>query len=225
MGKGLFITGTGTDIGKTYVTGLIVNTLRRAGYHAGYYKAAVSGAPTVSESDAGYVNRTAGIQESEALLLSYLYQIAVSPHLAAQIEGHPIEKDVIIAAWQKVSAAYSYVTMEGSGGIICPLRHDAKAVYYLENVIQWLHLPSLIIGDAGLGTINAVTLTAAYMKNRRLPVKGVILNRYTGSLMEKDNIHIIEELTNLPVLALVKPGDTCLDIDAQVLASLYEGEV
>ena len=53
MSKGLFITGTGTDIGKTYVTALLIKTLRQHGYDIGYYKAAISGAPTVAASDAG----------------------------------------------------------------------------------------------------------------------------------------------------------------------------
>ena len=104
MGKGLFITGTDTDIGKTYVTAVLVNTLRKAGYDVGYYKAAVSGAPSVAESDAGFVNRFADIGESEDLLLSYLYSHAVSPHLAAHLEGHPLEKDVI-------SVSYTHLTL------------------------------------------------------------------------------------------------------------------
>ena len=94
MSKGLFITGTGTDIGKTYVTALLIKTLRQHGYDIGYYKAAISGAPTVAASDAGYVNATAGIGEAPDLLLSYLYDHAVSPHLAALWEHKPIEKDV-----------------------------------------------------------------------------------------------------------------------------------
>ena len=57
MGKGLFITGTDTDVGKTYVTALLVKTLRQAGFDVGYYKAAISGAPTVAESAAVFVNR------------------------------------------------------------------------------------------------------------------------------------------------------------------------
>lgn len=85
MSKGLFITGTGTDIGKTYVTALLIKTLRQHGYDIGYYKAAISGALTVAASDAGYVNATAGIGEAPDLLLSYLYDHAVSPHLAAPL--------------------------------------------------------------------------------------------------------------------------------------------
>lgn len=222
VGKGIFITGTDTDIGKTYVTALLVKTLREAGYDAGYYKAAISGADSVAESDAGFVNRFAGIGESEDMLLSYLYKHAVSPHLAARMEGHPVEKEVILTGWARAAARYPYVTMEGSGGICCPIRHDEKAVYYLEDIVHWLHLPSLIVADAGLGTINHVVLTAFYMKARELPVKGVLLNNWKGGVMEEDNVKMIEEMTGLPVLAKIRRGDAVIDADPALLASLYE---
>ena len=72
MGKGLFVTGTGTDTGKTYIAALMVKKLYEAGYHAGYYKAALSGAASIEESDAGYVKRLAGIRQPDATLMSYL---------------------------------------------------------------------------------------------------------------------------------------------------------
>ena len=81
--KGLFVLGTGTDIGKTFITGLLVKTLRDGQYKAGYYKAAVSGAPSIAASDAGYVKKVAGIDVPDDDLLSYFYDHAVSPHLAA----------------------------------------------------------------------------------------------------------------------------------------------
>lgn len=222
MGKGLFITGTDTDVGKTYVTALLVKTLRKAGFDVGYYKAAISGAPTVAESDAGFVNRFAGINEPEDMILSYLYQNAVSPHLAARIEGNPVEKEVILKAWERVTKAYPYVTMEGSGGIMCPIRHDEKAVYYLEDIIQWLHLPVLVVANAGLGTINHVVTTCEYIKNRHIPVKGILLNHWTGGIMEEDNVKMIEEITGVKVLAKIRDGDSLLDVDAEKIISLYE---
>lgn len=222
MGKGLFITGTDTDVGKTYVTALLVKTLRKAGFDVGYYKAAISGAPTVAESDAGFVNRFAGINEPEDMILSYLYQNAVSPHLAARIEGNPVEKQVILKAWERVTKAYLYVTMEGSGGIMCPIRHDEKAVYYLEDIIQWLHLPVLVVANAGLGTINHVVTTCEYIKNRNIPVKGILLNHWKGGIMEEDNVKMIEEITGVKVLAKIRDGDSLLDIDAEEIISLYE---
>lgn len=222
MGKGLFITGTDTDVGKTYVTALLVKTLRKAGFDVGYYKAAISGAPTVAESDAGFVNRFAGINEPEDMILSYLYQNAVSPHLAARIEGNPVEKEVILKAWERVTKAYPYVTMEGSGGIMCPIRHDEKAVYYLEDIIQWLHLPVLVVAHAGLGTINHVVTTCEYIKNRHIPVKGILLNHWKGGIMEEDNVKMIEEITGVKVLAKIRDGDSLLDVDAERIISLYE---
>ena len=222
MGKGLFITGTDTDIGKTYVTALLVKTLRKVGFDVGYYKAAISGAPTVAESDAGFVNRFAGINEPEDMILSYLYKNAVSPHLAARIEGNPVEKEVILKAWERVTKAYPYVTMEGSGGIMCPIRHDEKAVYYLEDIIQWLHLPVLVVAHAGLGTINHVVTTCEYIKNRHIPVKGILLNHWKGGIMEEDNVKMIEEITGVKVLAKIRDGDSLLDIDAEEIISLYK---
>ncbi len=222
MGKGLFITGTDTDVGKTYVTALLVKTLRKTGFDVGYYKAAISGAPTVAESDAGFVNRFAGINEPEDMILSYLYQNAVSPHLAARIEGNPVEKEVILKAWERVTKAYPYVTMEGSGGIMCPIRHDEKAVYYLEDIIRWLHLPVLVVANAGLGTINHVVTTCEYIKKRHIPVKGILLNHWKGGIMEEDNVKMIEEITGVKVLAKIRDGDSLLDIDAGEIISLYE---
>ena len=222
MSKGIFITGTDTDIGKTYVTALLVKTMRQNGYDTGYYKAAISGAPTVAASDAGFVNEFARIHEPEDMLLSYLYQHAVSPHLAARLEGHPLEKDVILAAWKRVTEAYPYVTMEGSGGIVCPIRHDEKAVYYLEDIISWLHLPVLVIADAGLGTINHVVTTCEYITHRNIPIRGIILNNWKGGVMEEDNVKMIEEITGVPVIAKVAKGDEILHCDPKVLERLYQ---
>ncbi len=222
LSKGLFISATGTDIGKTYVTALIVKKLREAGLNAGYYKAALSGADCIKNSDAGFVNEFAKIGQDENTLLSYLYKNAVSPHLAAKIEGNPVEKDVVIQGYKTVQAKYDYVTVEGSGGIICPIRYDDKAQYFLEDIIKWLNLSVLLVADAGLGTINSVVLTKEYMQNHGLKLQGIILNNYTGTVMQKDNIKMIEAMTGQKVLALVKPDDTDIDIDLEVLRNLYE---
>lgn len=222
MSKGLFISATGTDVGKTYVTALIVKKLRRAGFNAGYYKAALSGADCIEDSDAGFVNKTAQIGQDEKSLLSYLYKNAVSPHLAAKLEGNPVEKNVVISDYKAVQEKYDYVTVEGSGGIVCPIRYDDKARYFLEDIIKWLKLPVLLVADAGLGTINSIVLTHEYMQNHGLKLQGIILNNYTGSIMQNDNIKMIEDMTGQKVLAKIAPNDTDIDIDIEILRSLYE---
>ena len=78
MAKGIFVTGTGTDVGKTYVTALIVKKLADAGIHAGYYKAALSGAESIEESDAGYVKKIAGITGRQQLTVISVSKCGVS---------------------------------------------------------------------------------------------------------------------------------------------------
>lgn len=222
MTKGLYIVGTDTDIGKTYVTALLIKTLRRGGYDVGYYKPAISGAKSVASSDAGYVNDVARIGESEDLLVSYVYERAVSPHLAAKIENRPIEKDVIMRDWSRVTDAYPYVTVEGSGGIVCPIRFDDEENWLLEDVISWFNLPVVVVARAGLGTINHVVTTCEYIQNRHIPIKGIILNDWKGGPMEEDNVTMIERLTGCPVIAKVAHGDDILHVEPSHLASLYD---
>ena len=111
--------------------------------------------------------------------------------------------------------------MEGSGGIVCPIDFDNSKLQ-LEDVIGELDLSSILIADAGLGTINGVVLTAEYMRARDLELKGIIFNNFhPGDVMEEDNIRMCEYYTGLPTLACVKPGDTALDMSADALAALY----
>lgn len=221
MLAGLFITATGTDCGKTYITALIVKKLRENGLEAGYYKAALSGADSIAESDAGYVNSFAGINQDEDTLVSYLYKTAVSPHLAARLEGNPVSLEKVKKDFSAVSEKYDYVTVEGSGGIVCPVRFDEHEKIFLEDIVRELGLGCLVVADAGLGTINAVVTTCEYMKNHGLNVKGIILNNWTGNIMQQDNRIMIETITGKRVIAVVKPGDTELDIDINTLVSVY----
>ena len=221
------ITGTGTDLGKTYIAGLIVKKLADAKQSAAYYKAAMSGNDRRADGslipgDALFVQKTAGISQPLEEMCPYVYEHAYSPHLASRIEGHPVQMDVVKAGYYKVCSAYDFVTMEGSGGILCPICFD-EAKIQLEDVIRELHLPSILIADAGLGTINSVVLTVEYMKAKNLPVKGIIYNHYHGNdVMEDDNIFMCEYMTGLPTLAKVKDGDTELAMDVQDLMALYE---
>ena len=227
MSKGLFITGTGTNLGKTYIAGLIVKKLADAKQSAAYYKAAMSGNDRRADGslipgDALFVQKTAGISQPLEEMCQYVYEHAYSPHLASRIEGHPVQMDVVKAGYYKVCSAYDFVTMEGSGGILCPICFD-EAKIQLEDVIKELHLPSILIADAGLGTINSVVLTVEYMKAKNLPVKGIIYNHYHGNdVMEDDNIFMCEYMTGLPTLAKVKDGDTELAMDVEELMALYE---
>ncbi len=227
MGKGIFITGTGTDVGKTYVTALIVKKLREAGKNAGYYKAAISGAEkaadgTLLPGDALYVNKVAGIGERLDRLVSYSYYEAVSPHLAARINGQPINFHKVRRDYEEALRKYDLLTVEGSGGIICPLRWDDEQHVIIDDLVCRLKLGAIVVADAGLGTINSAVLTLEHLYLRHIPCRGVVLNNWhPGNIMEEDNRRMIEELTGVKVIAVVEPGATELDIDPEYLVSLY----
>lgn len=227
MSKNLFITGTGTDIGKTYVTGLMLKKLLENKKSAAYYKAAMSGNIRCADGslipgDALFVKTISGIAQPLEEMCPYVYEAAVSPHLASGIEGNPVVLDKVLYDFDEVCKKHDYVTAEGSGGILCPLRFDEEKIQ-LEDFIHARGLSCLMVADAGLGTINSVVLTAEYMKAHHIPVKGMIFNHYEpGNILHEDNKFMCEAMTGLKVLACVKRGDTDLDLPFEVLEALYE---
>lgn len=227
MHKGLFITGTGTDVGKTYVTGLILKKLKDAGVNAGYYKAAMSGndrdlCGKLIPGDALHVKNISGIQQSLESMCPYIYEAAVSPHLASRMEGHPVKLETVVKGYEVLADTFDYMTMEGSGGILCPIDFDTQELW-LEDVIKALKLPCLVVADAGLGTINHVGLTIYYLRSKNIPVKGIILNHYEpDNFMHQDNLRMCEHRTGVPVIACVQKGDRNLNMDIEDLKALYE---
>lgn len=227
MSKKIFITGTGTDVGKTYVTGLIVKKMRESGRNTAYYKAAMSGNERRADGslipgDAMYVKNISGISQPVGEMCPYVYESAVAPHLASRLEGNPVKMEVVRKGFEEVCGKYDYVVMEGSGGILCPICFD-EAKIQLEDIVKDLGLSSLIVADAGLGTINSVVLTVEYMRARELPVKGIVFNHFhPGSVMEEDNLRMCEHMTGLPVVVCIEDEAEDLNIDAELLASLFE---
>jgi len=228
MSRNLFVTGTGTEIGKTYVAGLVVKMLHDAGMDVAYYKAAMSGNErrpdgTLIPGDALFVKEFAGISQSLESMCPYVYEHAVSPHLASRIEGNPVRMAVVEEKFQALSREHDYVVVEGSGGITCPIGYDEERIQ-LEDIVRSLQLPSVMVADAGLGTINGVVLTHAYMQQKGLPLKGILFNHFhEGDVMEEDNRRMCKEMTGLPVLACIAKGDKGITgLKAEELAALFE---
>jgi len=218
MSKGYFVTATGTDVGKTFITALLVKKWRDSGIDAGYYKAALSGAELRNgkwvAGDADYVKRIANLLDSQEQLVSYVYKEAVSPHLAARKEGNPVEIAKVKDDFDAARNRHEFIFAEGSGGIICPIRYDDQKIF-LVDIMKTLDLPLVIVTTAALGSINACVLTVEFARSRGLDVRGLIVNRYDSSgnqEMEDDNIRMMQDLTGLEILAKVKNGDTDLGV-------------
>ena len=226
MSKSIFISGTGTDIGKTYVSGLIVKKLRGLGINAGYYKPALSGAEYLNDKpmpgDCFRVAERAGLQINPCRLTSYMFKTPASPHLAALIEGRSIEPDVIADDFAKIRKEYEYLTVEGCGGIVCPFRCDEKTVMQTD-IIKLLDLDLIIVAPSGLGTINSTVITVFYAKEAGLHVRGIILNKYDDNdFIHRDNKKMIEEITKVPVKAFIHANASDIEIDPELLCGLYK---
>lgn len=225
--RGTFVIGTGTDIGKTYVAGLLLREAAERG-SAGYYKAAMSGndydeSGLLVPGDAAEVARLSQSTQSLTSMCPYVFEEPLSPHLAARIHDCPIERSVVMNGFDQVARSYEYVTVEGSGGIICPLRVDETDTYFLEDVVRETGLSCVLVARSGLGTINEVTLTTAYLRAHHIPISGIIYNDYhPGDRMEEDNLLLCEQLSGLPTLARVVRGQAALNLSDDVFTAIYQ---
>ncbi|QEK11362.1 dethiobiotin synthase [Crassaminicella thermophila] len=208
MSKGLFIIGTDTDVGKTVVTAGLIHLLRSKNYDACYFKPVLSGAAFKNgqfiPGDTNFVKTLGDIPESLENMTPYSFKTPVSPHLAAKIENVAIQVSIIKQKFEDLKQKYPYMVVEGAGGLIVPL----KAKYMLYDLVKDLHLPIVVVGRAGLGTINHTLLTVRYAQSVGIKVKGIILNGYDSSnKCHLDNKKTIKELTKLSVLTIPKLKD------------------
>ncbi|WP_427337796.1 dethiobiotin synthase [Caloranaerobacter sp. DY30410] len=211
MGKGLFIVGTDTDVGKSVITAGLVYILRKNGINACSFKAVQSGGiienGRLISGDTVLVKKVCNLEEDENLMNPYCLKIPVSPHLAAKIEGIEISKKKILDTYRKLSQKYEYIIAEGSGGIIVPIIENR---YFIYDLIKDLNLPIIIVSRADVGTINHTVLTVKFAESIGLDIKGIIINRYTGKIHERDNIETIKNITKKEILAVI---DNIKDFD------------
>ena len=223
MTKNIFITATGTDIGKTYVSALIVKKMRESGFNCGYFKPVLSGVKAnngkLSESDCNYVVKTAKIPTIADDCVSYWWKEAVSPHLAAKRQNQEIDINKIKNDFEQAKQKYDYLLVEGAGGITCPLRLQNGEKYLLKDLIKELRTNIIIVADGGLGTINSILLTVEYARNNNIEIEGIILNNFEpNNFMHQDNLKQVEYLTGIKVVATVEKGQQ----DIKLLENLFK---
>lgn len=222
----LFVTATGTDIGKTYISALILKSMKDAGLNCAYFKPVLSGAKMglngrLEESDVNYVVRNANLPQEPEECVTYWWEEAVSPHLASVRAGDYIDTKKILDHYKRLADKYDYILTEGAGGITCPLRLQNGEKYLLKDLIKELETPVVIVADAGLGTINSVLLTTEYAKNNGIEIRGIILNNFEReNFMHKDNLEQIEYLTGIRVVLAVEKNQK----DIELLEELWTGK-
>ena len=210
--NGVFVTGTGTEVGKTVVAAVIARTLAAEGQTVAVFKPAVTGLDEAGEPDHALLRRASGSTQSDEEIAPFRYKPAASPHLAAELAGEEIERDRLIATAFVAAAGADTVVCEGVGGLLVPLAGrvsrsigDQRAQPYLvRDLAVDLALPLVIAASPGLGTINHTLLTIEAARAAALEVAAVVLTPWPNqpSRVEQSNRETIEALSGVPVEVL-----------------------
>ncbi len=178
-GPGLFITGTDTGVGKTYVAAMIVQCLRAAGHRVGAYKPAASGCRcedgNLVSDDALALWNAAGRPGELDRVCPQRFLAPLAPHLAAHEEGKRLDPRLLREGLEWWRSRSDVLVVEGAGGLMSPLGERE----YVADLAYDLRFPLIVVTRNGLGTINHTlqTLLVASRFREGLAVAGVVLNQ------------------------------------------------
>lgn len=206
--RGLFVTGTDTDVGKTWVAALIARELVAAGVSTGVSKPACSGAVVDGEvcrwPDLDTLAAAGGVSDINAVC-SQRFLAPLAPPVAARMEGRRVDLDAMKSSLLAWTAIAEVVVVEGVGGLLCPLTDDET----VADFAGWTGFPLIIVARLGLGTINHSLLTIEVARQRNLNVAGVILNdgdNLADTPAGRTNFDELMRQLDTPLLGIVNFG-------------------
>jgi dethiobiotin synthetase len=203
---GLFVTGTGTGVGKTVLSAALLAAIAAAGERVRAHKPVVTGLDDRSQSgwppDHELLASVAGMRGEEVAPLRY--GPAVSPHLAARLAGEAIDPAALLARARAAAAGEETLIVEGVGGLLVPLAEELT----VRDLAVALGLPLLIAASPGLGTINHTLLTVEAARTAGLDVRAVVLTPWPEqpSELERSNRETIARMGDVEVVGLGQVG-------------------
>ena len=207
--SGVFVTGTGTEVGKSVVAAVIARSLAAEGRRVNVFKPAVTGLDEGGEPDHALLRRAAGSEQSDDEIAPYRYGPPMSPHLAAALAGEAVEPARLLDAVRAAAANADALVCEGVGGLLVPLCPN----YLVRDLAADLGLPLVVAASPGLGTINHTLLTIEAARAVGLKVRGIVLTPWprNPTAVEESNRETIATLggvrvETLPTLDLADPG-------------------
>ena len=195
--KTLFIAGTDTDIGKTYITKCLAASLSANNINLVTQKWCHSG-PKPTDLEQHSVHALTNHKKER---LPYCFNLAASPHLAAKHENTSIDINYISQCLKTLEDHYDCVLIEGSGGLMVPLTEELLFI----DVIKSLNIQVLLVAPERIGSINQTLVHLKLLQSYKVPIFGVILNDSSDAKLDNeiknDHKKQIEHFSNVPVLA------------------------
>ena len=198
-----FITGTDTDVGKTYVTRLMIASLRAEGTDAVGFKPVSCG----DREDATILAEASGNLPIDEINPVH-FNSALAPHVAALLENTSIDPAQLVSSFLTFSEKHGTVLVEGAGGWEVPITEN----YFISDLAKDLNLPVILVAANRLGALNHILLTLAAIKAKGLTCVGIILSQL-GDEMDTPmitNKGILESLTDVPLLDHIIHGQDFL---------------
>jgi len=206
MNKGIFITGTDTGVGKTFIAAGLIKAMKEQGINVCPMKPVESGCSIkkgeLVPEDAVRLIKVSGVNETLDAVNPYRLKHALAPSVAAEIEGVKIHRKKIVNAYYRLLKKYDITIVEGAGGIMVPVYKK----YLFLNLAMDLNLPLVVVSRPGLGTINHTLLTIDVARSRGLNILGVIINyadKAERGFSERTNPEVIKKLGRVPLLGIV----------------------
>jgi dethiobiotin synthetase len=219
MSRGVFITGTDTDVGKSVVAAVIARLAAMSGRSTGVMKPVTSGC-TVRDGvrisdDAELLAYGAGITALPPEATPYLLAAPLAPSVAAAKEGVRINLEKIAADYDILAAKHDFMVVEGAGGLMVPLAGGLL----VADLILRLNLPVVVVARPGLGTVNHTLLTCLAARQMGLTVVGVVISGFPDDPDEAEESapHLIGSLCGAPLLGVfprIDVADPCHVVDA-----------
>lgn len=214
MKKGIFITGTDTEVGKTVVSAGIAGALKTAGVDVGVMKPIATG----SQEDALFLIKAVESDDPLELVNPIYLDLPMAPSVAEKISGTPIDLNRIWDSFDRLCNKHDFMIVEGVGGLYVPLKDD----FLVIDMIKRIDLPIIIVARPGLGTINHTLLTIEYARNHKIEVKGVIFNGLKEEgIVERTNPDVIKKLGHVEILGIL-PFDPLINVSACNLGNVIE---
>ena len=219
--KSFFVSGTDTDVGKTWVAAGFARAIRNMGVDIGIMKPFAAG--TAKETgyksdDVQILANAAKVNDPEDLVNPQFFPIPAAPYTAMKMSDilEKVNTDLVLQKFKKLSELHECILVEGMGGIMTPILKN----YFITNLINDLNLETILVTRNRIGTLNHAIMTCQMAKKYGIRIKGIIINEidldgYAVDVLKDD----LEDITGITVLGSI-PFFNTLDVD--LIAKVFE---
>ncbi|CAB3289276.1 ATP-dependent dethiobiotin synthetase BioD [Methanocaldococcus lauensis] len=213
----IFITGTDTGVGKTYVSAILAENLKKMGVNVGYLKPVETG----GREDTLTLKNVLKNDDNLDLMNPINLKNPLSPNIAFEVENVQLTldeiKEKIMNAYEVLKNKYDFLIVEGAGGVCVPIKEN----FLMSDLIKFLNLDAVVVSRPNLGTINHTLLTIEHLRNKGINVRGVIINCITDLnkvLYYEKTFETIEKVGDIEIIGIVKNKED-FEIDFEKILS------